>query len=152
MATKKPSTLKSAKDYVRFSTQVQQSLEEMSKSIGSYANTMDTVQEVGINLTRMAVSLATTAGKYAQSVNSILQAVLPLLTSLPLLDKKTQGFLNGLQSTAGSLLSVVGNAESLARGAEQGLLGADANQLQSLLPELKKLPQVVEAALKSLKG
>jgi methyl-accepting chemotaxis protein len=141
-----------SKNFVRFSNKVQESLDEMSKTVGNYASTMDTVQEVSIDLTRMVVSLATTAGQYAESVSAILKTAAPLIAHLPLIDGKTKEFLTNLESTAEKLLDVVKSAQTVAQGAEQGLTTGDAEKLQALIPELKQLPQAIEASLKHLKS
>jgi hypothetical protein len=148
----KKQTAEASQNFVRFSSKVQESLDEMSKTVGNYASTMDTVQEVSIDLTRMVVSLATTAGQYAESVRAILKTAAPLIAHLPLIDGKTKEFLTNLEATAEKLLDVVKNAQAVAQGAEQGLTSGDAAKLHALIPELKQLPQVIEASLKHLKS
>ena len=97
----------------------------------------------------MVASLATIAG-HMPIDNTVLK---PCSSSsrLQLLDQKTQASYAYLQSTAGKLLSVTEGTQTLARDRTR-TRQRRRRKARGLAPELKKLPQAIEAALKQLEG
>jgi hypothetical protein len=135
------------KGYVRFSDKLTASLQDITHLIEEHKTTMDTIQDVGIELTHTVASLASTASRYAKTVDTVLDTVFPLVINLPILDKRTRDFLTNLKTLADKILSACATSEIVARDVEQGLMNADVSKLKAHTGDLQKATLALQGIL-----
>lgn len=135
------------KSYVHFSDKLTGTLQEVSKAIDENKEIIDTVQELGIELSHTIGSIAVTAVKYAKVVDSLLDVVVPIITSIPLTPKKTVEFLNDVRSMADKIIASCESSQKIADDVEKGLVSGDVGRLKTHSAELKKVTASVRDAL-----
>jgi hypothetical protein len=127
------------KDFVHFSDKLTDTLEDVTKSVEENKAIIDTVQELGIDLSHTIASLAVTAVKYAKMVDSMLDMVVPVLDSIPLVPQKTVDFLNKVRSLADKIVNTCETSQRIAGDVEGGLTRGDVNKLKEHSGELKNV-------------
>ena len=130
---------KPKKDFVPFSDKLTKSLEDVSKIIEENKANLDTIQELGIELSQAVSVISASALKYANMVNSILDNVMPFIEKLPILPPKTQQFLKDLNSFADKFLASVQSAQQISGSVEKGLVAGDVKSLKNHSADLRKV-------------
>lgn len=142
-----PKTIaRTKKDFVPFSDKLTQSLEDVSNKIEENKVILDTIQELGIELSQAVNLLSTSALKYATLVNSVLDTLMPIVSNLPFLPKQTQKFLADLNTFADKFLASCQASQKISGSVENGLVTGDVNALKTHSADLKK----VVASVKTL--
>ena len=136
---------KSKKNFVPFSDKLTKSLEDVSKTIEDNKATLDTIQELGIELSQAVSAISASTLKYVNMVNNILDTVLPYIEKLPIFPPKTQQFLKDLNSFADKFLASVQSAQQISGNVEKGLVAGDVNALKTHSADLKKVVASVKA-------
>jgi len=127
------------KNFVPFSDKLTKSLEDVTKTIEDNKQTLDTIQELGINLSQTVKAVSASALKYVSIVNGILDTVLPILEKLPILPPKTRDFLKDLDAFADKFLASVQSAQKISGDVETGLVAGDVNALKTHSADLQKV-------------
>jgi len=136
-----------AKDYVHFSDKLTNTLEQVNKTIQENKEMIDTIQELGIELSRAIASLSVMAVKYVKIVDSALDAVAPIVTSLPITPKKTVDFLNDVRKIADTIVDSCEKSQRIAGDVENGLTSGNIDKLKSQSGELKTIAATVRNIL-----
>jgi hypothetical protein len=139
------------KGYTPFSSKLTGTLNDIERMVQENAATMDSIQEVGIEMTRTIGALAATISKYATTIDAVLDMVFPLIINLPILDEKTKKTLTDMKALADKILPQAGNAAKIATDVEQGLVNADVNKLKVHATSLKDLTKNIGALLPDAK-
>lgn len=139
------------KGYAPFSSKLTGTLNDIERMVQENAATMDSIQEVGIEMTRTISALATTVSQYATTIDAILDMIFPLILNLPILDEKTKKKLTDIKTLADKLLPQAGNAAKIATDVEQGLVNGDINKLKTHAVALKDVSKSLSAVLPALK-
>ena len=108
---------------------------------------IDTIQELGIELSRAIASLSVMAVKYVKIVDSALDAVAPIVTSLPITPKKTVDFLNDVRKIADTIVDSCEKSQRIAGDVENGLTSGNIDKLKSQSGELKTIAATVRNIL-----
>jgi hypothetical protein len=127
--------------YVRFSEKLTASLEEVVDVID------DAIQDIALEVTRVAGFLQATAAKYARMVDSVLDTAVPILKGIPLVSDKVLDVIVELQELANNILDVCTTAEKVIPDVEQGLMKADVVRLQKHTGDLQKVTQALQKVL-----
>jgi hypothetical protein len=138
---------KSSKSFTPFSAQLTKSLQDVSRTIDENKATLDSVQELGINLAQTVGALSASALKYANLVNTILDGILPVIEKLPILPPKTQQFLKDLDAFADKFLATAQSAQKISVSVETGLMAGDISALKTHSADLQKVVSSVKAIL-----
>lgn len=131
--------VRTKKDFVPFSDKLTQSLEEVSNKIEENKVILDTIQELGIELSQAVNLLSTSALKYANMVNSVLDTVMPVVSNLPFIPKQTQKFLADLNTFADKFLASCQASQKISGSVETGLVSGDVNALKTHSADLKRV-------------
>ena len=145
--TTRRSTRKSDDSYVKFSDKLTDSLEEITRVIQENKETLDSIQDVSLQLVRVANTLEAITTKYAGLVNSVLENAVPILSNIPLVSKKVIGILDEVQEFTGNVLEISTMVGGVIDDVEDGLAKADVVKLQSRSGGLKKLTRSLEKVL-----
>src|SRR5689334_9973317 len=84
--------------YTRFSSKLTGSINQISKMIEENAQMIDLIQEVALELTNSISTLHALTVKYAGIANAILDVLLPILRSVPLIPQNVMELLVSLES------------------------------------------------------
>lgn len=138
-------------NYVKLSDKLTDSINDITKMINQHKDMIDSIQDIGIQLTGAIGTLHTLTVKYAGIANNILDMLLPLMKSFPvvppklvelatMLEKVTQEIIDNSQSTAKTIEDVnvglkTGDIDRLKR--QSGELQKLTNNLGTILPKLK---------------
>jgi len=138
-----PSASSAKKGYVPLSDKLVGALTNISDTIVDNKDTIDTIQELGINLTRTISSLSITAVKYAKFVDSFLDTVEPILTKLPILPKNVMDLIKKIHNIANQIITTGDSSKLLAADVESGLVSGDLMKLKTKAPELQTLTKKI---------
>ena len=150
--SKKRGTKTSAKSYVRFSDKLTASLEEVNRVIQENKATLDAIQDIALELARVAGVLEATASKYINMVNSVLETAVPILSNIPLVPEKTLKVVTELQDLAKDILQVCTTADKVINDVEDGLLNADVTKLKAHTGDLQKMTKALQKVLPNSKS
>lgn len=125
--------------YVKLSDKLTDSINDITKMINQHKDMIDSIQDVGIQLTGAIGSLHAVTVKYAGMANSVLDTLLPLMKNFPMvppklvelatmMEKVTQDIIDNSQTTAKTISDV-----------NSGLRTGDVNRLKAHSGELQKL-------------
>jgi hypothetical protein len=135
----KPIAAAQGKDFVHFSDKLTGTLEEVTRAIEENKTIIDTVQELGIELSHTISSLSVTAVKYAKMVDSVLDTIVPIIDNIPLVPQKTVDFLNKVRSLADKIVASCDTSQRIAGDVEGGLTRGDVTKLKTHSGELKQV-------------
>lgn len=152
VSKKKRDTKTGGKSYVRFSDKLTASLEEVNRVIQENKATLDAIQDVALELTRVAGVLEATASKYVRMVDSVLETAVPILSTIPLVPQKTLEVITELQDLANGILEVCTTADKVIGDVEDGLLNADVTKLKAHTGDLQKMTKALQKVLPASKS
>ncbi len=139
--TKTPAT------YTRFSSKLTGSINQISKMIEENAQMIDLIQEVALELTNSISTLHTLTVKYAGIANAILDVLLPILRSVPLIPQAVMELLVSLESITQKIIDGQAATSKTLTDVNAGLRTGDVSKLQSHAGELQTLTRNLTAIL-----
>jgi hypothetical protein len=145
--TKKSTAKKGGKSYVRFSDKLTGSLEDISRIIEDNKATMDSIQDIGLELAEAAGSLEATASRYVGMVDSLLDTAVPVLRTIPIVPARTMELIEDLQDLANTILDVCTTADRVIADVDAGLRNADVSKLNKHAGDLQKMTKTLQRVL-----
>jgi len=142
MAASTPSTT-----YIHFSDRMTESLMNINKVVQENKKTLDSIQDMAVELTRAIRSLEAIAVKYVRMANHVLESLLPILKGLPLVGKEVLEFATEAQELSKKIATACDLAERVLPGVEAGLTSADMNKLQASTGQVQQLTKSLEGLL-----
>ncbi len=144
MPTRKPTTRKSTArktsvKYTKFSDKLSDSLDDINRMINENAEMIDSVQEVALGLTDAMGVLHTLTVKYAGISNSILDTLLPIAKTLPIIPKKVTALLVNLEETTQKIIDDSKKTSRTIKEVSSGLKTGDVSKLKGHANELKSV-------------
>jgi hypothetical protein len=136
-----------AKSYVRFSDKLTGSLEEIGRIIEDNKATMDSIQDMALELTRAAGVLQATASRYAGMVDSLLETAVPILRNIPLIPPRTMELITELQDLANTILDVCTKADKVITDVGDGLQSADIGKINAHTGDLQQMTKALHRVL-----
>ena len=133
--------------YTRFSSKLTGSLDQISKMIEDNAKMIDSIQEVALELTNSIGSLHTLTVKYAGIANAILDALLPIVRSLPIIPKNITDMLVNLESITQKIIDGQTSTGKTISDVQSGLKTGDVTKLQNHASDLQNLTKSLTAIL-----
>jgi hypothetical protein len=79
---------KTKKNYVHFSDKMTEALQNINEVIVDNRSTLDSIQDMAVELTRSVQVLEKASVKYISMVDGILEQVIPIMKNIPLVPKK----------------------------------------------------------------
>lgn len=133
--------------YTRFSSKLTGSLDQISKMIEDNAKMIDSIQEVALELTNSIGTLHTLTVKYAGIANGILDALLPIVKSLPIIPKNVTQMLVNLEAVTQKIIDNQASTGKTIADVNTGLRTGDVTKLQNHATELQTLTKSITAIL-----
>lgn len=133
--------------YTRFSAKLTGSISQISKMIEDNAQMIDLIQEVALELTNSITTLHTLTVKYAGIANAILDVLLPILRSVPLIPQNIMELLVNLESLTQKIIDGQAATNKTLGDVSNGLRTGDVNKLQNHAGELQTLTRNLTAIL-----
>ena len=140
-----------SQSYVKFSDQLTDSLNDISRMISDHKEMIDTIQEVALDLTTTMGSLHGVMVKYAAKANQILDLILPVITNLPLIPPKAKKLLVELEEWTQKIIDNQTTTAKTITDVTSGLKSGDVSKLKSHSGELKAVSKNISAILSKTK-
>ncbi len=133
--------------YVKFSDKLTASLNDIERMINEHKDMIDAIQEVAINLTDAMSGLHTLTVKYAGIANSILDVLLPIAKSMPIIPKNVTDLLVNLEAITQKIIDSSAKTSKTIADVNAGLKTGDAAKLKGHANELKSMTNALAAIL-----
>jgi hypothetical protein len=133
--------------YTRFSTKLTGSLDQITKMIEDNARMIDLIQEVALELTQSISTLHALTVQYAGVANSVLDVLLPVLRSIPLIPKNLMDMLVNLESFTQKIIDNQADTRNTINDVQSGLSSGDITKLQNHANDLRNLTRTLTAIL-----
>jgi hypothetical protein len=133
--------------YTRFSDKLTGSLDQIEKMVDDNAKMIDAIQEVALELTNSIGSLHTLTVKYAGIANGILDALLPIVKSLPIIPKNVTDMLVNLEAITQKIIDGQASTGKTITDVQTGLRTGDVTKLQAHTTDLQNLTKSLGAIL-----
>lgn len=137
--------------YVHFSDKLTAGLNDITRVIQENKQTLDTIQEVGIDLTNAVATLSSAAIKYVRMIDQFLDTVVPIIEKVPFLDAKIINAAKSAQNLAQSILDNSTNAQKVAEDVRTSLAAADVSRLQRYSGDLRNLAKTLQSVAEKIK-
>ncbi|KAF0107913.1 MAG: hypothetical protein FD146_1211 [Anaerolineaceae bacterium] len=141
-----------AAKYVHFSDKMTESLMNINKVVQENKKTLDSIQDMAVELTRAIRSLEAVAIKYVKMADKALSAILPILKNLPIVGKDVLEFASDAQALAKKIVTACELAEKVLPGVEAGLTTADMNKLQASTGQVQQLTKSLQGLIPATAG
>ena len=117
-------------------------LKEISQLIQKNQKSIDLAQETAIELTKTFHVFESLIIGHIQSLNGVLEIILPLLTMFPIIGRKLNSIgITKLQNISHHLMDMLLKAESITQNMENALLNADSQKLEIYTQNLREISQ-----------
>lgn len=133
--------------FVKFSDKLTGSINDITKIIEQHKTMIDTIQEIAIELTSSIGSLHTLTVKYARTANSILDVLLPILKSLPLIPKNIMLMLTNLESITQKIIDNELSTSKTITDVRSGLNTGDVNKIKGHAGQLQAVTRTLTSIL-----
>jgi hypothetical protein len=133
--------------YVHFSDKMTESLMNINKVVQDNKSTLDSIQDMAVELTRAISSLEAAAFKYVKMADQVLETIVPLLKGLPIVGKEVLEFATDAQAMAQKIVTACEMAEKVLPGVEAGLTTADMIKLKTSTGDVQQLTQSLQALI-----
>ncbi len=133
------SSKKSGKNYVHFSDKMTDALQNINKVIVDNRSTLDSIQDMAVELTRSVQVLEKAAVRYIRLVDGVLEQVIPVMKNIPLVPKGILNLFVKIEATTTKFLTACELAEKVLPGVEEGLTSADMTKLQASTGDVQRL-------------
>lgn len=132
---------------VKFSDQLTDSLNDITRMINEHKSMIDTIQEVALELTNSIGTLHTLTVKYAGIANKILDGLLPIARGLPILPKNILQMLINLESITQKIIDNNLKTAKTITDVQTGLKTGDVNKIKGHAGELQNVTKALTAIL-----
>lgn len=120
------------------------SLQEISQLIHKNQASIDIAQETAIELTRTFNILESFTLGHIQALNRVLEIMIPLLTTFPIIGRKLDNIgIAQLQNVSSHLVEMMLQAKNITKDMEKALVDADAQKLEIYTNKLKHISQTL---------
>ncbi len=133
--------------YVKFSDKLTSSVTDIAKIIEQHKSMIDSIQEIAMELTNSIGSLHTLTVKYARTANQILDTLLPILKSLPLIPKNVMQMLTNLEVVTQKIIDNEVSTTKTITDVQSGLRTGDVNKIQGHTGKLQAVTKTLTAML-----
>jgi hypothetical protein len=133
--------------YIKFSDKLTASLSDITRMIQEHKDMIDAIQEVALELTNSIGTLHTLTVKYAGIANSILDVLLPLIKTLPIIPKNVTDLLVNLESITQKIIDNQASTSKTITDVQSGLTSGDVSKLKAHTGDLKNVTNALSAIL-----
>ena len=107
-------------------------------------STLDSIQDMALQLTRTVRLLRAVVMKYADAVDNILETIVPLMEKFPIFPDKMEEFAKDALELTKKITKASELAEKVLPGVETSLMTADVSKLQALSGEVSQLTRALQ--------
>ncbi len=133
--------------YVKFSDKLTDSLNDIGRMIQDHKDMIDAIQEVALELTGSMSTLHTLTVKYAGKANQILDVLLPILKSIPVVPKNVTSLLTELEKYTQNIIDNAAKTSRTITDVHGGLQTGDVSKLKVHAGELKNVTSALTSIL-----
>jgi methyl-accepting chemotaxis protein len=131
--------------YVHFSDKMTGALMNINSVIEDNRSTLDSIQDMAVELTRAIRALQAVAMKYVGMADDILETIVPIMEGLPIVPQRVKEFAKDALVLAKKIAAASELAERVLPGVEAGLTTADMTKLQASTGEVANLTRALQA-------
>jgi hypothetical protein len=143
-AASKPTPQPVAGEYVHFSDKITGALRNIGDVIEDNRGTLDSIQDMAVQLTRTVLSLRAVVMRYVETADNLLEKVVPIMENLPIIPDKVMDFAHDAQEWAQKISEASDLVERVLPGVERSLTTADISGLQSSAGEVANLTRALQ--------
>jgi len=140
---------KSNPSYVRFSDKLTDSMDDISGMIREHQGMIDAIQEIALELTDAIGSLHQLTIKYAGKANQVLDILLPIIGSVPIVPKKVTKLLTDLEKWTQGIIDNKTKTNKTITDVKSGLKTGNLKKLQGQTGELKRVTKTITSLIPS---
>ena len=129
--------------FVKFSDKLTDSVNDIAKIIEQHKEMIDTIQEIAIELTSSIGSLHTLTVKYARIANNILDALLPIVKTLPIIPANVKQMLITLESVTQKIIDNEVSTTKTITDVRSGLHTGDVNKIKGHAGQLQAVTKTL---------
>ena len=133
--------------YVKFSDKLTMSLTDITRMIEEHKSMIDSIQEVALELTTSIGTLHTLTVKYAGIANNILDALLPIVKSLPIIPQGVKTLLTNLEAITQKIIDTNASTSKTITDVQSGLRTGDVNKIKGHAGQLQALTKSLTSIL-----
>ncbi len=133
--------------YVKFSDKLTNSLNDIERMIEEHKVMIDSIQEVALELTTSIGTLHTLTVKYAGIANNILDTLLPIVKSLPIIPESVKSLLVNLEAMTQKIIDTNSSTSKTISDVQSGLRTGDVNKIQGHAGQLQALTKSLTSIL-----
>jgi hypothetical protein len=143
-AASKPAVQPAVGEYMHFSDKITGALRNIGDVIEDNRGTLDSIQDMAVQLTRTVISLRAVVMRYVETADNVLEKVVPILDKLPIVPDKVMDFARDAQGWAQKISEASDLVERVLPGVERSLTTADIAGLQASTGEVANLTRVLQ--------
>jgi hypothetical protein len=144
--TARPVARKSA-SYMKFSDKLTGSLQDITKMINEHKGMIDSIQEIALELTEAIGTLNTLAVKYARVANDILDAILPVVSKIPLIPDNIEKLLVKMERWTQKIIDNEKPTSKTIADVRNGLRTGDVGKIKAHSADLRKVTRSLTAII-----
>lgn len=134
-----------AGSYVHFSDKMTGALKNISNVIDENKGTLDSIQDMALELTRTVQVLRQVVMKYVNTADKILEVVVPIMDKLPIFPASVKTFAREALDLSNKIGQASVLAEKVLPGVEASLMTADVGGLQASTKDVAGLTRALKA-------
>lgn len=135
---------KDSGEYVHFSDKMTGALRNINNVIEDNRGTLDSIQDMAVQLTRTIISLRLIVMKYVDTAEKVLATLVPIMEKLPILPDKVMDFARDAQMWAKKISDASDLVEKVLPGVERSLTTADISGLQTSAGDVANLTRALQ--------
>lgn len=143
-AAAKPSAQPTAGEYVHFSDKMTGALRNINNVIEDNRGTLDSIQDMAVQLTRTIISLRAVVMRYVEAADNVLEKIVPIMENLPIIPDKVMDFARDARVWAQKISDASDLVEKVLPGVERSLTTADISGLQSSAGDVANLTRALQ--------
>lgn len=129
---------------VHFSDRLTGALKNINDVIDDNKGTLDSIQDMALELTRAISALRNVAIQYVQQVDQVLEIIAPIVNKMPIFPEKLKDFVNDALELSNKIIEASDIAKQVLPGVEKSLMTADIANLQSSTQDVTKLTRSLQ--------
>ena len=143
-AASKPAAQPAAGEYMHFSDKITGALRNIGDVIEDNRGTLDSIQDMAVQLTRTVISLRAVVMRYVETADNVLEKVVPIMEKLPIVPDKVMDFAHDARGWAQKISEASDLVERVLPGVERSLTTADISGLQASTGEVANLTRALQ--------
>jgi hypothetical protein len=130
---------------VHFSDKLTGALRNISDVIEDNKGTLDSIQDMSLELTQTVRVLRNVVIKYVEKVDQVLEIIAPLVNKMPIFPDALKDFVNDALNLSNKILAAGEVAAKVLPNVEKSLMTADISGLQASKTEMVQLTRSLKA-------